>query len=329
MDPTLRVRPAGAWRRLVLNRYDADMNLDNPFLLRLFPAVGRVVGSSSPTSTGCASILSLQRKGPHERVGAPPCCVSIPSQSRGEVAGRPYVPKLAIGRGGNPNRTGFDSHLPSSWTFPCAMRLAPRCPPDSLRWGEDDSWSTTPCPTTSHLTRLYRALMIFAGNQRHRARWPTCVARRRSAGPKSAMTLCWPTCATYLRSSAATSCCSVRDLSQGHGGTARRLPAAGPAMRSTCRPCTAQGAAPSLTSTRAGCSYAARPKPSSIQGGRSISPRADRLLPISVTHDYRSVFVFVNNSPRRRKRVPWSHYAEIAQSLSVQGCDVLTESRSR
>ena len=46
------------------------------------------------------------------------------------------IPQLAYWQGGNPNKDGFDSHLPSIMDFPLREAICRALPTDSLRWGE-------------------------------------------------------------------------------------------------------------------------------------------------------------------------------------------------
>ncbi len=114
------------------------------------------------------------------------------------------------------------------------------------------------------------------------------------------------------------------DLSQGHGGLRVDFPGgwAGDAV-DLFDPVQRKGAAAELYEHTSRLFNWRKTKPV-IHSGRTLHFAArDNTYAYFRYDDTDAVFVFVNNS-RGRKAVPWSHYAEIAQSLSAQGRDVLT-----
>ncbi|MDE7006328.1 MAG: cyclomaltodextrinase C-terminal domain-containing protein, partial [Alistipes sp.] len=114
------------------------------------------------------------------------------------------------------------------------------------------------------------------------------------------------------------------DLSQGHGGLRVDFPGGwaedavdlfDPAQR--------KGAAAELYDHTARL-FNWRKAKHVIHSGRTLHFAArDNTYAYFRYDDTDAVFVFINNS-RGRKQVPWSHYAEITQSLSREGRDVLT-----
>ncbi|MCM1151609.1 MAG: glycoside hydrolase family 13 protein [Alistipes sp.] len=318
MDPNasqydLRVQESG-W----FDRSMPDMNLDNPFLLRYFQqwAVWWIefadldglrvdtypYNEKQPMSEWCAAVL---REYPNFNIVGE-CWTAD-------------VPQLAYWQGGNPNRDGFDSHLPSIMDFPLRDALCAALPTDSLRWGEG-------------MIRVYNALsddfvyhdlshmMIFAGN--HDTERVADLVRGDVGRAKIAMTLLATLRGIPQIFAGDELLFRSADLSQGHGGLRVDFPGGWAGDRlDLFDPAQRTGAAAELFEHTRRLFDWRKTKPV-IHSGRTLHfASRDNTYAYFRYDDTDAVFVFVNNS-RGRKRVPWSHYAEIG-GLS-EGRDVLT-----
>ena len=320
MDPhasqyDLRVQEGGWFDRMM-----PDMNLDNPFLLRYFQqwAVWWIefadldglrvdtypYNEKVPMSEWCAAVL---REYPNLNIVGE-CWTSD-------------VPQLAYWQGGNPNRDGFDSHLPSIMDFPLRDAICAALPTDSLRWGEG-------------MIRVYNALsddfvyhdlarmMIFAGN--HDTERVADLVRGDLGRAKIAMTLLATLRGIPQIFAGDELLFRSADRSQGHGGLRVDFPGGWAGDETNLfDPAQRQGRAGELFDhTRRLFNW--RKTKSVIHSGRTLHfASRDNTYAYFRYDDTDAVFVFVNNS-RGRKQVPWSHYAEITQSLAPEGRDVLT-----
>lgn len=320
MDPNasqydLRVQEGGWFDRMM-----PDMNLDNEFLLRYFQqwAVWWIefadldglrvdtypYNEKQPMSAWCAAVL---REYPDLNIVGE-CWTSD-------------VPQLAYWQGGNPNRDGFDSHLPSIMDFPLREAICAALPSDSLRWGEG-------------MIRVYNALsddfvyhdlsrmMIFAGN--HDTERVADLVRGDVGRAKIAMTLLATLRGIPQIFAGDELLFRSADRSQGHGGLRVDFPGGWAGDRvDLFDPAQRQGRAGELFDhTRRLFSWR-KTKPV-IHSGRTLHfASRDNTYAYFRYDDTDAVFVFVNNS-RGRKHVPWSHYAEIAQTLAPEGRDVLS-----
>lgn len=310
----LRVQEGGWFDRMM-----PDMNLDNPFLLRYFQqwAVWWIeyadldglrvdtypYNEKQPMSAWCAAVLA--------------------EYPRLNIVGECWttdVPQLAYWQGGNPNRDGFDSHLPSIMDFPLCEAVCRALPTDSLRWGEG-------------MIRVYNALsddfayhdlsrmMIFTGN--HDTERLADIVRGDAGRVKIAMTLMATLRGIPQLFAGDELMFRSADLSQGHGGLRVDFPGGwqGDAV-DLFDPAQHTGPAAEVYEYTRRLFNWRKQKPV-IHSGRTLHfASRDNTYAYFRYDDTDAVFVFINNS-RGRKAVPWSHYAEIAESLSG-GRDVLT-----
>ena len=114
------------------------------------------------------------------------------------------------------------------------------------------------------------------------------------------------------------------DLSQGHGGLRVDFPGGwqGDAV-DLFDPAQRQGAAAEVYDHASRLFNWRKTKPVIHSGQTLHFASRDNTYAYFRYNDSDAVFVFINNS-RGRKAVPWSHYAEITESLSSEGRDVLT-----
>ena len=185
MDPNASRYDLGVQESGWFDRSMPDMNLDNPFVLRYFQqwAVWWIEYADLDG-------LRVDTYPYNEKLPMSEWCAAVLREYPGlNIVGECWtsdVPQLAYWQGGNPNRDGFDSQLPSIMDFPLLDAVRTALPTDSLRWGEG-------------MIRVYNALsddfvyhdlsrmMIFPGN--HDTERLADVVRGDAGRVKIAMTL--------------------------------------------------------------------------------------------------------------------------------------------
>lgn len=296
-----------------------DMNLDNDYLLRYFTqwAVWWIeyagldglrvdtypYNEKDPMSAWCAAVL---REYPNLNIVGE-CWTS-------------NVPQLAYWQSGNPNRDGFDSHLPSIMDFPLYDAMCAAIPTDSLRWGEG-------------MIRVYNALsndfayhdlskmMIFAGN--HDTERIADILHGDPGRVKIAMTLLATLRGTPQLFAGDELMFRSADMRQGHGGLRVDFPGGWPGDEQNLFDASQRTgvAAEVFDHTRRLLNWR-KTKPV-VHHGRTLHfASRDNTYAYFRYDDSDAVFVFLNNS-RGRKTIPWTHYAEISGTLS-DGRNVLS-----
>ncbi len=296
-----------------------DMNLDNPYVLRYFQQWAvwwaeyanldgfRVdtypYNEKGPMSEWCAAV---RKEYPHLNIVGE-CWTSS-------------IPQLAYWQGGNENKDGFDSHLPSIMDFPLQEAICRALPTDSLRWGEGMT-RVYDCLSHDFVYHDLSKMMIFLGN--HDTDRIGDVLRKNPQRMKLALTLLATLRGIPQIFAGDEMMFTSKDLSQGHGGLRVDFPGGWEGDEKDLF--TAEG----RTGTEKELfDYAQRlfrwrqSKPV-IHNGRTM-----HFLSRDNTYAYfrydatDAVFVFINNS-RGKKQIPWSHYAEITVGLH-DGRNVLT-----
>jgi len=319
MDPNasqydLRVQEGGWFDRMM-----PDMNLDNPYLLRYFQQWAVWWIEYADLDGLRVDTYPYNEKGPMSEW----CAAVLREYPELNIVGECWtddVPQLAYWQGGNPNCDGFDSHLPSIMDFPLRDALCRALPTDSLRWGEG-------------MIRVYNALsddfvyhdlsrmMIFTGN--HDTDRLADIVRGDAGRVKIAMTLMATLRGIPQLFAGDELMFRSADLSQGHGGLRVDFPGGWQGDKvDLFDPAQRTGAAAEVHAYTRRLFNWRKQKPV-IHSGRTLHfASRDNTYAYFRYDDTDAVFVFINNS-RGRKAVPWSHYAEIAESL-FGGCDVLT-----
>lgn len=296
-----------------------DMNLDNPFLLHYFKqwAVWWVEYAGLDG-------LRVDTYPYNEKVPMSEWCRAVRSEYPNlNIVGECWTgnaPQLAYWQGGNTNRDGFDSHLPSIMDFPLRDAVCAALPSDSTRWGEG-------------MIRVYEALsndfvyhdlskmLIFVGN--HDTDRIGDVVRGNPDRLKLSMVLLATLRGIPQIFSGDEMMFRSKDLSEGHGGLRVDFPGGwkgdkidlfDPSQRNRVQ-------AGLFDYTRRLFNWR-KTKPV-IHSGRTLHfAGRDNTYAYFRYDDTDAVFVFINNS-RGAKHVPWSHYAEITGGLR-NGRDVLT-----
>ncbi len=312
----------------------ADMNLDNPYVLRYFVQLAvwwieyasleglRVdtypYNEKQPAADWCAAILE-----------------EYPDMNIVGECWTSSVPQLAYWQGGNPNKDGFDSCLPSIMDFPLYDALCAGLPCDNPGWGQG-------------MTRIYDILshdfvyhdlskmLIFPGN--HDTARIGDIVRKDPSRLKIAMAL-MATMRGIPQIFAGDELMFVSsnpgDIGN-HGGLRVDFPGGWPG--DACDLFTKEGRDAQTVNTdglpvsvgQAGELYRYVSALFNWRKGKKVihDGRTVHFLSRDNTYGYfryddtDAVFVYVNNSDGP-KNIPWTHYSEISEGLSG-GRNVLT-----
>lgn len=311
-----------------------DMNLDNPYVLNYFVqwAVWWIEYASLEG-------LRVDTYPYNEKQPAADWCAAI----RGEypdinIVGECWtssVPQLAYWQGGNPNKDGFDSHLPSIMDFPLYEAICAGLTCDNPGWGQG-------------MTRIYDAIshdfvyhdlskmLIFPGN--HDTARIGDVVRKDPSRLKAAMALI-ATMRGIPQIFAGDELMFVSsDLDDmgSHGGLRVDFPGGWPGDAFDLF--TEEGRDSQAVNTdglavpkgQAGELYRYVSRLFNWRKGKKVIHEGKTMHFLSRDNTYgyfryddrEAVFVYVNNSDSP-KNIPWSHYSEISDGLS-EGRDVLT-----
>lgn len=296
-----------------------DMNLDNPFLLRYFQQWAVWWIEYADLDGLRVDTYPYNEKGPMSAW----CAVVLAEYPHLNIVGECWTgnaARLAYWQGGNPNRDGFDSHLPSIMDFPLRDALCAALPSEGRRWGEG-------------MIRVYEALsndfvyhdlskmLVFAGN--HDTERLADVVRGDAGRVKIALALLATLRGIPQLFAGDELMFRSKDLRQGHGGLRVDFPG-GWADDATdlFDPAQRTGDAGEVFDY-ARRLFQWRKTKRVIHRGRTLHFAArDNTYAYFRYDEAEAVFVFVNNS-RGRRRVPWEHYAEIASGLGA-GRDIVT-----
>lgn len=312
----------------------ADMNLDNPYVLRYFVqwAVWWIEYASLEG-------LRVDTYPYNEKQPAADWCAAIRDEYPDmNIVGECWtssVPQLAYWQGGNPNKDGFDSCLPSIMDFPLYDALCAGLPCDNPGWGQG-------------MTRVYdifshdfvyhdlSKMLIFPGN--HDTARIGDIVRKDPSRLKIAMAL-MATMRGIPQIFAGDELMFVSsnpgDIGN-HGGLRVDFPGGWPG--DACDLFTKEGRDAQTVNTdglpvsvgQAGELYRYVSALFNWRKGKKVihDGRTMHFLSRDNTYGYfryddtDAVFVYVNNSDGT-KNVPWTHYSEISEGLS-SGRDVLT-----
>lgn len=309
-----------------------DMNLDNPYVLNYFKqwAVWWIeyagldglrvdtypYNEKQPMSEWCASVLAEYPD--FNIVGE--CWTSS-------------IPQLAYWQGGNPNRDGFDSHLPSIMDFPLHDAVRAGIPTDSRAWGEGMT-RVYDCLSHDFVYHDLSKMMIFPGN--HDTDRIGDVLGRNADRHKMVMTMMATMRGIPQLLYGDEMMFVSRDMSKGHGGLRVDFPGGWPGDEQNFFSPEGRAAA--------GAGTDGKPVPEGQiaalhdftrhlfrwRKNKPVIHRGKTMHFLSRDNTYAyfrydttdAVFVFINNS-RGKKKIPWSHYSEIAAGLH-DGRNVLT-----
>ena len=285
-----------------------DMNLDNPYVLRYFKqwAVWWIewadldgfrvdtypYNEKYPMSEWCSSV---REEYPNINIVGEVWSVN--------------VPQVAYWQAGNPNRDGFDSHLPSIMDFGLHNAICRGLNEDYVNWDEGMVRIYDSIANDLYYTDVSN-MMIFPGN--HDTDRIGDIVGQDPAKMKMVYTL-MATLRGFPQIFAGDELMVVsRDRSQGHGGLRVDFPLdweQNPVMKD-------------LHDTFRTL-FRWRQTSIAVQQGRTVHfLRRDNTYAYFRIAEGESVLVFVNNSGEERE-IPWEDYGEITVNLPEEGTDIL------
>ena len=309
-----------------------DMNLDNPFVLKYFQQWAIWWIEYAGLDGFRVDTYPYNEKGPMSRW----CAAVLQEYPDFNIVGECWtssIPQLAYWQGGNANKDGFDSHLPSIMDFPLQEAVWKAVPTDSQAWGEGMT-RIYDCLSHDFVYHDLSKMMIFPGN--HDTDRIGDVLKHNPDRHRIVMTMMATMRGIPQLFYGDEMMFVSRDRSQGHGGLRVDFPGGWEGDKVDFF--SAEGRA------AAGVNTDGKPVPQGQiadlhdftrklfqwRKGKEVihSGKTMHFLSRDNTYGYFRyndtdvVFVYINNS-RGRKHIPWSHYAEIADGLR-DGRNVIT-----
>lgn len=257
-----------------------DMNLDNPYVLRYFQQWAAWWTEYADLDGFRVDTYPYNEKGPMSE-----WCASVRREYPNlNIVGECWtssIPQLAYWQSGNPNRDGFDSHLPSIMDFPLQEAICRGVPTDSLRWGEGMT-RIYDCLSHDFVYHDLSKMMIFAGN--HDTDRIGDVVRKNPERMKIVLTMLATMRGIPQVFAGDEMMFTSKDLSQGHGGLRVDFPGGWAGDKTDLF--SAEGARVSRRSSstmRSASSSGARARRCSTTAARCTSSRATTPMPTSAT----------------------------------------------
>lgn len=296
-----------------------DMNLDNPYVLRYFQQWAAWWTEYADLDGFRVDTYPYNEKGPMSE-----WCASVRREYPNlNIVGECWtssIPQLAYWQSGNPNRDGFDSHLPSIMDFPLQEAICRGVPTDSLRWGEGMT-RVYDCLSHDFVYHDLSKMMIFAGN--HDTDRIGDVVRKNPERMKIVLTMLATMRGIPQVFAGDEMMFTSKDLSQGHGGLRVDFPGGWAGDKTDLFSAEGRTGLEKELFDHAQRLFQWRKGKTVLHNGRTMHFLSrDNTYAYFRYDDTDAVFVFINNS-RGKKQVPWSHYAEIATGLH-DGRNVLT-----
>ena len=301
-----------------------DMNLDNPYVLRYFIQWAVWWAEYAGLDGFRVDTYPYNEKVPMSR-----WCAAVRAEYPDfNIVGECWtssIPQLAYWQGGNGNKDGFDSHLPSIMDFPLQEAICRGLSTDSQAWGEG-MVRVYDCLSNDFVYHDLSRMMIFTGN--HDMDRTGDVLRHNADRHKIALAMMATMRGIPQIFYGDEMMFVSKDRSQGHGGLRVDFPGgwSGDAMDLFSH----KGRAEASVNTdgkpvRKGFAadmhdYAQtlfqwRKGKKVIHDGKTLHFLSrDNTYAYFRYDDTDAVFVFINNS-RGKKHIPWSHYAEITGGL--------------
>ncbi len=309
-----------------------DMNLDNPYLLKYFQQWAIWWIEYSGLDGLRVDTYPYNEKDPMSQW----CAAVINEYPNLNIVGECWtvsVPQLAYWQGGNENKDGFDSNLPSVMDFPLQDAIVKGVGTDSLAWGEGMT-RVYDCLSHDFVYHDLSKMMIFPGN--HDTERIGDALRANPDRVKIVMAMMATMRGIPQIFAGDEMMFLSKDLSQGHGGLRIDFPGGWAGDEVDLFSAEGRHAAvgkagykkdvPGLYEDMYEWSsrlFNWRKDKAVIHNGKTMHFLArDNTYAYFRYDDTDAVFVFINNS-RGRKAVPWSNYAEIAEGLH-DGHDVIT-----
>lgn len=309
-----------------------DMNLDNPYVLNYFRQWAIWWIEYSGLDGFRVDTYPYNEKGPMSEW----CEAILAEYPDFNIVGECWtssIPQLAYWQGGNANRDGFDSHLPSIMDFPLQEAIWKGVPTDSQAWGEGMT-RVYDCLSHDFVYHDLSKMMIFPGN--HDTDRIGDVLRHNADRHRIVMAMMATMRGIPQIFYGDEMMFVSRDRSQGHGGLRVDFPGGWPGDRidffseagrasakvSTDGKPVPEGQIASLHDYTRRLFQWRKDKPVIHNGKTMHFLTRDNTYAYFRYDDTDAVFVYINNS-RGKKHVPWSHYAEIAEGLH-DGRNVIT-----
>ena len=309
-----------------------DMNLDNPYVLNYFKQWAVWWIEYAGLDGLRVDTYPYNEKGPMSGW----CAAVFSEYPDFNIVGECWtasIPQLAYWQGGNPNRDGFDSHLPSIMDFPLHDAVRAGVPTDSRAWGEGMT-RVYDCLSHDFVYHDLSKMMIFPGN--HDTDRIGDVLKRNADRHKIVMAMMATMRGIPQLLYGDEMMFVSRDRSKGHGGLRVDFPGGWPGDEQDFFSPEGRAAAGAGTDGKPvpeGQIAALHDFTRHLFRWRKDKPVIHRgktmhFLSRDNTYAYfrydatDAVFVFINNS-RGKKKIPWSHYSEIAAGLH-DGRNVLT-----
>lgn len=285
-----------------------DMNLDNPYVLQYFKqwAVWWIEWADLDG-------FRVDTYPYNEKYPMAEWCASVRQEYPDiNIVGEVWsvnVPQVAYWQAGNPNKDGFDSHLPSIMDFGLHNAICQGINADYVNWDEGLVKVYDSVANDFYYTDVNN-MMIFPGN--HDTDRIGDIVGRNTARMKMIYTL-MATLRGFPQIFAGDELMVVsRDRSQGHGGLRVDFPLEwekDPVMKD-------------LHDTFRTLLRWRKTSDAVTSGATKHFLTRDNTYAYFRYTDSDTVFVYLNNSPEE-KRIPWENYSEIASDLG-NGKDVLT-----
>lgn len=299
-----------------------DMNLDNPYVLQYFKQWAVWWVEYADLDGLRVDTYPYNEKGPMSRW----CAAVRREYPKLNIVGECWtasIPQLAYWQGGNANRDGFDSHLPSVMDFPLQEALCRALASGSSRPGEG-MVRVYDCLSHDFVYHDLSKLVIFVGN--HDTERIGDLLRRDPRRMKLALTLLATLRGIPQLFAGDEMMFTSKDRSQGHGGLRVDFPGGWASDERNLFSAKGRTGVEKELFDFTQRLFQWRRGKSVIHHGRTMHffPQ-DNTYAFFRYDDAEAVFVFINNA-RGKRRIPWSHYAEIARELR-EGRNVLTGER--
>lgn len=319
MDPNasqydLRIQESG-W----FDHSMPDMNLDNPYLLQYFKqwAIWWIEYAGLDG-------LRVDTYPYNEKIPMSEWCRAVRAEyPEINIVGECWtgsIPQLAYWQGGNANKDGFDSHLPSIMDFPLQGAVVEALQTDVMQW---NNGMVKVYDVLSHdfVYHDLSRMMIFLGN--HDTERIADLLHRNPARVKIALTLLATLRGIPQIFAGDEQMFVSANRKSGHGGLRVDFPGGWKGdARNAFDPAGLRGDAAEVYAHASRLFNWRKNKPV-IHAGRTLHFLSrDNTYAFFRYDDTDAVFVFVNNSGSA-KSVPWSHYAELTETL-YDGRNVLT-----
>ena len=288
-----------------------DMNLDNPWLLQYFRQWAVWWTEWADLDGFRVDTYPYNEKEPMAQW----CAAVRKEYPRLNIVGEVWstnVPQVAYWQAGNPNRDGFDSHLPSVMDFALQAAICNGINSDRESWDEGITKWYDSIANDFYITDPQN-MMVFPGN--HDTDRIGDVVGRDPAKMKLVMTLL-ATVRGYPQLFAGDELMVVsRDRAQGHGGLRVEFPLGweqDPVQKDL------HDYVRTLLRWRQGSE--------AVRHGRTLHflSRDNTYAYWRIAEGGETVFVYLNNNPEPRQ-VPWNDYKEITDQLPGPGRDIFTE----